>query len=560
MNNNIIKDIVHKDTGFKPTQIQEQFKTQWLSLLNENIQVGGKSGKIIINNAPNRIGKTITTLKYFDDENAKVLYLADRHNHINEVELTLKTPKFIHWAGIDRLCRYKYEDPDTAFLIDNKVPAGIVCDKCPWRKGCKYWTQWKIEDNSIVGTPKELIPTSYVQKEEWDVVIFDEIIDKEMRIKPHIPHLNADIFDYFGIKDLYYSNYIIVEGLKKQQDFKEAKGILQDDAQEIRKKILPNLAKQIKNSEIDLNHNSSGELLKYLAKYSATVEWVKYCAKYGHRTHFFNPYLYKILDLIKKHGSNIILINTSLDEQFYNLILNNYEKELPEPELFSFNIQNKNNLLLHYKFLKRAFSKNSLFIEDENEKLQANRETYGIEAYNEAVKIIKFCKKEDLSVGVITANKAMHLFEDIADEVSYFGGHQGSNQLDNIDVLLIYGTYNVNPQGLYQKYYMVTNELLINNQAKWNNYRYINDYRITFSNNEILNQIKYYKLKEEHGQAIFRNGAHVQDNKIVISFGFVPKEYNDTLTYRKFSNARGAKISISKWLKKSKTAKQEINT
>lgn len=99
---------------------------------------------------------------------------------------------------------------------------------------------------------------------------------------------------------------------------------------------------------------------------------------------------------------------------------------------------------------------------------------------------------------------------------------------------------------------MLTNQLIIENPATWNKYTHINGSRITLTDNKLLNELKLYKLNEEHEQAIFRSGAHVQNGKIVIVFGYVPEDVTNILEYSKFSTERGAKISISKWLKKSK--------
>ncbi len=103
---------------------------------------------------------------------------------------------------------------------------------------------------------------------------------------------------------------------------------------------------------------------------------------------------------------------------------------------------------------------------------------------------------------------------------------------------------------------MLTNQLIIENPATWNKYTHINGSRITLTDNTLLNELKLYKLNEEHGQAIFRSGAHVQNGKIVISFGYVPEDITNLLKYNTFSTEKGAKISISKWLKKSQTPKQ----
>ena len=82
--------------------------------------------------------------------------------------------------------------------------------------------------------------------------------------------------------------------------------------------------------------------------------------------------------------------------------------------------------------------------------------------------------------------------------------------------------------------------------------------RITFSENEQLNKIKTYKLNEEHEQGIYRNGAHVHDDKIIISFGFVPQGVENTLRYSSFKTLRGLKIAITKHLIKFKSNKALI--
>lgn len=553
MDNISIVDDLYNSCGFKPNKIQEQFQKDWKSSLKENISFDG-SGKVILNNAPNRIGKTTTTLKWLDEKEAKVLYLADRHNHIEEVETFIGDDKFVHWYGLEQLCQIG-TNPNTHFLLENGVPPKLVCRDCSNKKTCLYWKQWKIGDNSIVGAPKELIPTKHVQNKKWDVIVFDELVDKAKKIEGYIPELSEDIFKRFGIQYLYNTTYLSMKLIGENKDFsKDNIALLKSFVPEI-SSSLQKVVKQIKDTEELKKYKDVPKLIKWLSRYGDTLDWADHCSKFGYRTKYYKPYLYYVLDLVNKHESDVVILNTSLQKRFYNFMVENYDKDLPELKEFKFTVQNKDSVLLHYNKRNRSFSKGILFEEDKNGNIHINKEDYGVETYEMAKQIINFCKKRNLKVGVLTYKSAEQFFWDIADSVSYFGGHQGSNQLDDVDVLLIYGTFNINPKGLYKKYYMIKNEFLGDNHAKWNKSRYINGCRLLFSDNEPLNEIKLYKLNEEHGQAIFRSGAHVQKNKIVIVFGFVPFGVENILDYRTFYTAIGARTSISKHLKKVKNKK-----
>jgi len=515
----------------------EQFREEWKNYLENNTN----KGRLILNNAPNRIGKTITTLKTLEKTDSKILYLADRHNHISEVEATLNNPRVVHWWGLKKLCQQK-NNPTYNFLIENNVPAGFTCRTCSYKKECPYWTQWKIKDNAIVGAPKELLPTKYVTQQEWDYIIFDEIIDKAQKIKPHCQPLKDEIIDTHNLTGLQVTHEVINNTIKNKKILNnETLSYFKEDLKEINQQFLPDLVSQIKyKKHID---NDIEPLLGFMSRFRGTLEWLELCTQHGFRTHFYKPYLYDVLDLQKQYQSNIILLNTSLKKQFYERMVSNYQYELPPAEEFPFHFQNKNSLLLHYNHKGRSCSKKAL-------------EKYGNEIYPMVKKLTRYSKEKGLKTGIITFKNLTPIFEETTDVTSYFGGHQGSNTFDNVDLLITLGTYHINPQSLYQKYYMLTNQLIIENPANWNKYTHINGSRITLTDNTLLNELKLYKLNEEHGQAIFRSGAHVQNGKIVIAFGYVPEDVTNLLQYNKFSTEKGAKISISKWLKKSQTPKQ----
>lgn len=490
------------------------------------------------------------------NKDLKILYVSDRHNQINEVDVTLNTDEFIHWYGIDQICPRK-SNQYVKFLIDNKLPTSVICRDCQFKKNCMYLAQFKLEDFKVVAAPKEFLPSRYIQDNKWDIIIIDEIIDKTNPIKPYVGNIDRKLFESFGIIDL-YPFYTFIKTAIESKDIEgigESIEDLKDYAIYIRGKIIPEVVKQIKKDNL-LKSKDIGEFLQFLNKFSETIEYLECCIKYGFKPHFSTPYLYYVFNLREKYGSNVIILNTSLKMEVLDLLVTNYNKSIPEPLVFDFPIENKNSFLLHYNFKGRSCSKGALFELDEKYRIKQdengyplfNEKKYGKEVLMIIFDIINYFKKNNLKVGVITFKRAIKLFEDKVDVISYFGGHQGSNAFDDVDILIIMGTFNINPNGIYNKHYSITKEFLGENKALWNKRVKINGMQMNFSDNDELNLIKEYKLHEEHGQAIFRSGAHVKDGKIVISFGFVPKGVENLLNYSSVKTAIGIKTSVGRRL------------
>ena len=105
---------------------------------------------------------------------------------------------------------------------------------------------------------------------------------------------------------------------------------------------------------------------------------------------------------------------------------------------------------------------------------------------------------------------------------------------------------------------MLTNQLLIDDPARWNNFQHINGARITLSDNTLLNELKLYKLNEEHGQAIFRSGAHVQNGKIVLYSATYPK-MSPTSSNTTNSHRKRCQNLHQQWLKKQNTTNKQTS-
>jgi hypothetical protein len=227
-------------------------------------------------------------------------------------------------------------------------------------------------------------------------------------------------------------------------------------------------------------------------------------------------------------------------------MVSNYQYQLPTVEEFPFHFENKNSLLLHYNYKARSCSKIGL-------------DNYGAEIYIMAKNLIRFGNKKGLKTGIITFKNQNQLFTKETDVVSYFGGHQGSNTFDDVDLLIILGTYHINPDGLYQKYFMLTNQLLIDDPARWNNFQHINGARITLSDNTLLNELKLYKLNEEHGQAIFRSGAHVQNGKNCNCIWLRPEDVHQPPRIQHIQHRKRCQNFHQQMVKKTKNHKLNIH-
>lgn len=491
-------------------------------------------GDILAVNMPNRIGKTFTTLKHYEMEPCKVLYLSDRHDQISEID---NGEKYVHWYGLNKLCEKK-DDKFIGSLIAQGLRANVICRYCD-KKTCNYKKQFDIPDNVIVIAPKEFLQTQRV-KQPWDVIIFDENMEKAKKIKSTYPSIPEEVFTKYNVDYQYYQEIgNFIETLPTDVSTIKLTFIGNTFNQD-----LINIINQIKTQDKLIEENEK-DLIAFLNNIQETIQWISYAQKHGLMEHFYKPYLHYAFDLRKEYKSKIIILNTSLERWIYDKITDRYEYDLPEPEFYSAHFNNYDSLLLNYNHNKRSCNKGaitqkrSIFKSKKRGSIFGGN--YGSEILEMVQRSISYANNHGLKVGIIS-------FKDLKDEleekfqgkthiISYFGGHQGSNKFDDVDVLIIIGTYHINPSGLYQIHYKITGEYLKDNPANMRaNKKTINGTQLYLTDNEDFNKVKLYKLKEEHGQAIFRSGAHVKPDKIVINFGFVPEGTEKVLKYKEFKN------------------------
>lgn len=500
----------------------ELFRDKYVKTLSEL-----QNNSILINIVPNRSGKTFTTLDFFSKQPGKHLYLSDRHEQISEL---VPGETFRHWYGLNRVCERRNE-PFIAGLIAQGLHANVICKYFCKKSSCNYKNQFNIPNNVVVMAPKEFLPTKYIQDTGWDTVILDENIEKAQKIGYTYPYLPSSIFKRFIVDSDYYKTIgNIIQGKEEPKINELIYGMMKAGD-------LPHIIKMIKcdNGGNFSPTNDQRNLINYLNNLNNTVEWIKYCQKYGQKEHYYKPYLHDAFNLLEEYSPKLIILNTSLDNWVYKQLSGGYKGKIPEPQYIDLDLINKDSILLHYNYYNRSCSKEKITIN--GKKLDG---PYGAEIHDMVKRTINFAHKRELKVGVITIKSLTGImkenFGSKLDVVGYFKGHQGSNKFDDVDVLIIIGTFNIRATGLYHIHYIITNEFLKDNPAKWNEQHTINGMHIQLTDNMDFNRIKLYKLNEEHQQAIFRSGAHVHSRKLVVSFGYVPEGVENILTYHTFSN------------------------
>ncbi|MGB9936313.1 MAG: hypothetical protein ACPK7O_01195 [Methanobacterium sp.] len=513
----------------------ELFRDEYSSILSKL-----NYGDILVVNLPNRFGKTVTTLKYFNQRKCKILYLSDRHDQISEIE---NGKKIRHWYGLSKICE-KREDPFIKSLINRGLMANIICKFCNCDKSsCIYKEQFELPNDVIVVAPKQFIPTNYVMDKYWDAIIIDENIENSHKIEYTYPLISKGIFNQYSVNYELYKEIGSVISSPQSANIVQLKEKASNSIEELSRLI----RKLKKKSNILKATSEESNLIQYLNNINNSIEWVSYARKYGPKEHFYKPYLHYAFDLRKEDNSKIIILNTSVNEWIYNKLAEQYEHQLPQSKFYSKELENKNSLLLKYTYQKRSCSKSKITAE-EGTLFGGN---YGDEILDMLIKAVSFANNKKLKLGIITFKSLKYeidrVFGDKIHILSHFGGHQGSNKFDDVDMLIVIGTYHINPKALYLKYYQITGEHLKDNPAKWNNSKIINGTLISLTDNEELNKLKLYKLNEEQGQAIFRSGAHVKKGKIVIIFGHVPKGIEKSLQYRNFKSKNQLLGFLSKY-------------
>ncbi len=490
---------------------------------------------VVLNHLP-RLGKTHTLLEYLNNsENTLSPYVSDVHEQMNQ--MAVKFDKMHVIQGAAKICP-KLNDKNTSiedknqlkFFFGGQFKRNLACRYCSIRKSCIYNKQFNFPENDLILTiAKESLPNPRIQT-AFDFIIFDENMVKAAPIEPTLPEIQTNLintlnygaqiaFAYDNIKLISDSSFTleddeIIKMLEEDAEYLGSDGILRKTIQDL--------------NSLDFEERKKvGGVLPFMANLYQTVEWAKKCYETGeYRPKHYRPYLHYAFDILDKYGSNLIIANATFKQSIYDRLENQYTHKLPQiKKIINTPVINKNSYLLNYRHPQgRSCSRSGL-------------KEYGEELSKIIHTITRFCNKKGLKTGLITFPEYEDDFPDF-DVTDHFVAHRGKNDFDDVDVLTILGTYNMPRIGVLNKNYAITGEYLpINSLKNWKT-ETINGAKISVPTLNTFRDTRLYLLYDEHLQTILRSGAHIQDQKTVINFGYIPSGVETLLTYKSFTTYR----------------------
>lgn len=488
----------------------------------------GSYGEIVILKHLPRLGKTYNLLKYLNNsENTLSLYVSDIHKQMEQIATNFNKMRII--KGAASICPL-LKNPETSenqmkylnFLFSHKFKRNIACKQCNLYNNCIYNEQFDFpENNAIITIAKESLANKRVHS-AFDFIIFDENMHKAKELEPTCPPLKTTTLENltYGeqIKDTYQDIKYITESDTIIQDEEILKGLYEDAELFGSDKVLKTTITETRTLK------DGQDILSFIVNLYETVEWAEKSYKIGkqQRTHY-KPYLHYAFDILREYGSNLIIANATFEENIYNQIKKQYNYQLPSiKEISEIPLENKNSHLLNYNFLGRNCSKTGL-------------EEYGSEIFPMIHGIHRFCSKKGLKSGLITFNEYEEEFQEF-DVIDHFVAHRGKNDFDNVDVLVILGTFNIPRLGILEKNYAITGEYLQEKDLREWKTKNINGCKITLPQNEQYQKTRLYLLYDEHLQAILRSGAHIDNKKTIITFGYVPPRVEEIFNYKTFNS------------------------
>jgi len=490
---------------------------------------------VVLNHLP-RLGKTYTLLEYLNNsENTLSLYVSDVHEQMNQ--MAVKFDKMHVIQGAAKICP-KLKDNKTSiedksqlkFFFGGQFKRNLACRYCSTRKNCVYTKQFNYPENDLILTiAKESLPNPKIQT-AFDFIIFDENMVKAATLEPTLPEIDLNLINnlnYGAQIDFAYENIKLISESDFTVKDDEIIKMLEEDAEYLGSdRILLKTINEINNFDFQ-DKKKINRVLPFMANYYQTVEWVKKCYETGeYRPKHYKPYIHYAFDILNKYGSNLIIANATFKQSIYDRLENQYHHPLPKiKKIINTPVINKNSYLLNYRHPQgRSCSRSGL-------------KEYGQEIFKIIHTITRFCKKKDLKTGLITFPEYEDNFPDF-DVTDHFVAHRGKNDFDDVDVLTILGTYNMPRLGVLNKNYAITGEYLpVDSLKNWKT-KTINGAKISVPTQHTFRDTRLYLLYDEHLQTILRSGAHIQNQKTVINFGYLPTDVETLLTYKTFTTYR----------------------
>lgn len=380
------------------------------------------------------IGKTFSFIKYCQDNADKnIAYFAPNHKLLDEVEIRLKeklpSSNIIHWRGMGKICKlYQENDPYLNIFIDNSFDLHYYCGECEHSKGCQYKDyrkQFTITKPCIV-----LSPLEYIKKhvDKFDTIFVDELIIKCYTYSlPDEEELRSVIsilwdFEHAPILEelrTAISNPEIFNKIDKQELWRVF--------QRGRRKSLPDLKKIELLGKVFNNIYDSVEFLKWKSIYEKSDGYEKSLKTY------YEPFIYKLFELAETKP--IVFMDATFSQELFEDLLQGYDGEFGiknnfDVNIYYTNVKNKNSVVYRVNptswYPKSSITTNII---TDAKKLY--------NSYNILNKKVGLITSKDIEIQFFNGFNALH-----------YNNLRGQNKFEDFDVLILLGTYLMNPIGI----------------------------------------------------------------------------------------------------------------
>ena len=384
------------------------------------------------------VGKTETFIKYCEaNKDKNIAYFALNHDLLDEVEKRIKekipSSNVIHWKGKRILCRLYKEDGFIKTLIDSGLPIYDICRDCHLLKECQpkeHRKQFIYQKPAIL-----LAPLEYIKGHagEFDIVFVDEMITKCYAYSlPDEKEVTKAVSILGGFENSPALKKLL-NVIKNSDKFDEP------DLIELRRIFWRGLNKSLLNCNLD-DFKSSAKVLSGINK---SIEFLKWRDIYKKSDSYekslktyFEPYIYKLFELAE--SIPIVLMDATFNEELFEDLLQGYDGE--------FVIKNNFDVNIYYSHVENKES--VIYRVNPTYWYPKSSATSGI--IQDIKKLYNIQVKKDKKVGIITFKDIELQFEGF--RILHYGNLRGKNEFENDDVLILLGTYQLNPIGIIKEH------------------------------------------------------------------------------------------------------------
>lgn len=390
------------------------------------------------------VGKTESFIRYCEANKDKTIaYFAPTHDLLYEVEKRIKdkmpSANVIHWFGVSKACeRYlkdrisKTEEPYVKILYDNHLNVRYFCESCKVNP-CEYKNQFIYDKPAIV-----LAPLEYIGTHDFDAVFVDELATKcdDFSWTLEESEVNHAIQILKGFEDLPILNDFATVTSNPNHLSEIDKEVLEDIFKNGIKKSIGNLDDFKLLAKVLSNVRKSSDFLEWKKIYQKSDGYEKSLDTY------YRPKLYTLFKLAQ--SIPVVLMDATFNDELFTDLLNGYDGE--------FRIKKSLNISI-YKSQVR--NEKSVIYKVNPDSWYPKASVIHKGKYAKAIEQVKALHNQYVEmgkkVGIIT-------FKDIEEasfegfETLHYGDLRGQNKFEKFDILILLGTYQINPKGIVQQH------------------------------------------------------------------------------------------------------------